>query len=380
MREVLSQLDQWIEAGEDIALATLIDTHGSSPRPAGARFCCTRTGQMAGSVSGGCIEGDVFERALEVLEDGQPTIQRYGIDDASGVAVGLSCGGEVDVLIEPFQADTAWRNVRSSIKDRRAVAHCVGLDPVELRGRHMAFDEAGQRIGSIAPELDPTIVQTGIDLLEDGGQRVIECRWQQAPARIFVQGLAPPPRLFVVGATHTAIPLSEMAQTLGFEIFIIDPRTPFARRERFPDVDHLLLEWPEPALTSISLDRRCHVLALTHDFKFDIPALACALRSEARYIGALGSRRTHARRLQSLREIGFDEPALSRIHTPIGLDIGGRTPEEIALAILAEIVAVRHQRSGGSLRDRPGPIQVESPEETPALNESESDATASNSL
>ncbi|MAJ60378.1 MAG: hypothetical protein CBC48_10395 [bacterium TMED88] len=353
MREVLKKIDQWIEAGEEVALATLIDTHGSSPRPAGARFCCTRTGQMVGSVSSGCIEGDVFERALEVMRDEQPTIQRYGIEAADGIAVGLSCGGEVDVLIEPFKSDEAWQAVVKAVSDRQAIAHCVALEPNDLQGRHMAFDESGQRYGSIHPGIDASIVEQTVKLLEDGGQSQIEEMSGAEPFRVFVQALAPPPRLLVIGATHTAMPLVEMASTLGFETFVIDPRSPFAHRDRFPTVDHLLLEWPDQALSSLTLDRRCHILTLSHDLKFDIPALACALRSPVRYIGALGSRRTHAGRLDRLRELGFDDVDLVRIHTPVGLDLGARTPEEIALAILAEIVAVRHERTGQSLRDSP---------------------------
>ena len=353
MREVLKKLDQWIEAGEDVALATLIDTHGSSPRPAGARFCCTRTGQMAGSVSSGCIEGDVFERALEVMRDEQPTIQRYGIEAADGVAVGLSCGGEVDVLIEPFQSDEAWGAVVQAVGERRAIAHCVALEPNDLQGRHMAFDESGHCFGSILPGIDEAIVEQSLKLLKDGGQCQIEEVIDGKTLRVFVQALAPPPRLLVIGATHTAIPLVEIASTLGFETFVSDPRSPFAHRDRFPTVDHLLLEWPEQALSSLTLDHRCHIVTLSHDLKFDIPALACALRSQVRYIGALGSRRTHAGRLERLREFGFSDVELRRIHTPVGLDLGARTPEEIALAILAEIVAVRHQRAGGSLGDSP---------------------------
>ena len=313
---------------------------------------------MAGSVSSGCIEGDVFERALEVMQNGKPTVQRYGIEAADGVAVGLSCGGEVDVLIEPFKLDSAWRAVSKAVSSRRAIAHCVALEPARLRGRHLAIEESGRCFGSIDPEIDEAIVQQSADLLEDGGERQIEEATSTGSIRVFIQALAPPPRLLVIGATHTAIPLIEMASTLGFETFVIDPRSPFAHRERFPTADHLLLEWPDQALSALELDRRCHVLTLSHDLKFDIPALACALRSQVRYIGALGSRRTHVGRLDRLRELGFNDADLARIHTPIGLDLGARTPEEIALAILAEIVAVRHERAGGILRQPPETLSL----------------------
>ncbi len=365
MRDILPELDRWQDAGEEIALATLVDTHGPSPLPAGARFCCTRTGRMAGSVSGGCIENDVYERAMQVLDDGRAVVQRYGIDDGDAIAVGLSCGGEVDVLIERFEADPAWSAVRRAVAERRAAALCVALSPDRLRGRHLAVLEAGANTGSIDPALDAAVADAARGLLADGGPCSVDVDSGAGPVRVFVEAIAPPPRLFVVGATHSAIALTRMARELGFEVSVIDPRTPFATRERFPHADHLVLEWPDAALDAVDLDSRCHVLTLSHDMKFDVPALARALRSEVRYIGALGSRRTHARRLERLRELGFDERDFERIHTPIGLDIGARTPEEIALAILAEIVAVRRGRAGGPLRERPGRIQ-DAPDESNA--------------
>lgn len=197
-------------------------------------------------------------------------------------------------------------------------------------------------------------------MLLDGGQRILELPGTDGIARVFIEAIPPQPRLFIVGATHTATALCRLAVQLGFHVSVVDPRTPFATRERFPDAHELRLEWPDEVLDGAGLDGRCHVLTLTHDLKFDVPTLARALRSEVRYIGALGSRRTHERRLARLREQGFDEADLARIHTPIGLDIGARTPEEIALAILAEIVAVRRGREGRSLRARPGRIHGDS--------------------
>lgn len=356
MRDILPDLDRWQDAGEEIALATLVDTHGASPRPAGARLCCTRTGRMSGSVSGGCIETDVFERAMQVLDDGQPVVQRYGIDDEIGVAVGLSCGGEIDVLIEAFAPDAAWAAARRAIGEQRAVAICVGLAPDALLGRHLAVLDTGDMAGDVDPLLNDEVANTARALLLDGGHCSVDVAFGDETARVFIEAIAPRPRLFVVGATHTAIPLTRMAAELGFEVTVVDPRTPFATEERFPHADHLVLDWPDTVLDAADLDSRCHILTLTHDMKFDVPTLERALRSEVRYIGALGSRKTHARRLDRLRELGFEECDLARIHTPIGLDIGARTPEEIALAILAEIVAVRRDRIGGSLRDRPGRV------------------------
>jgi len=361
MREILHELDRWLEQGEEIALATLVDTHGPSPRPAGARLCLTRSGRIIGSVSGGCVENDVFDLGQRVLESGTATIQSYGIDDGLGVAVGLSCGGTIDVLVEPFASDEAWRCVRDAVVAERPVALCVALAPEALLGRRLAVLGNGELVGGIDLELDHAARDRALELLQDdGGRDIIERSWRDSNARVFVESFAPKPRLFIVGATHTAIPLTRMAVALGFKVSVIDPRTPFATRERFPDAHELRLEWPHEVLDAAELDDHCHVLTLTHDLKFDIPTLARALRSEVRYIGALGSRRTHELRKERLRAEGFDDDDLARIHTPIGLDIGARSPEEIALAILAEIVAVRHGRAGrplaqseGSIHDRP---------------------------
>lgn len=356
MRDVLSQLDRWQDEGEEIALATLVDTHGASPRAAGARFCCTRTGRMFGSVSGGCVEADVFTRAMQVLDDRTPVVRRYGIDDGISVAVGLSCGGEIDVLIEPFTDGAAWRAARDAVVGRQPVALCVAIGPEALLGRRLCVLEGDRSVGGIDPALDVELGARAGEMLADGGHCIVEVPFQGEKARVFVEAIAPEPRLLIVGATHVAIPLCRMARLLGFRVTVIDPRTPFATRERFPDAHEIVLEWPDAALEAARLDPRCHVVSLSHDLKFDVPTLARALHSEVRYIGALGSRRTHERRLERLRELGLGEADWARIHTPIGLDIGARSPEEIALAILAEIVAVRHARDGSSLRTRSGPI------------------------
>jgi xanthine dehydrogenase accessory factor len=359
MREILYELDKWQRQGEEIALATLVDTHGPSPRPAGARLCLTRSGRMVGSVSGGCVESDVFDNAIQVLDRGQPIIQSYGISDEVSVAVGLSCGGTIDVLIEPWQEDDAWQSVREAVEKERGAALCIALGPKVLVGRRLAITGEDVTRGGIAPELDAELARTARALLRGGGRKSVTLPWQGGEAKIFVEAFEPRQRLFIVGATHTAIPLCRMAVQLGYHVSVVDPRTPFATVERFPDADALLLEWPHEILGAAALDEHCHVLTLTHDLKFDIPTLACALRSNVCYIGALGSKRTHERRKERLREEGFDDTDLARIHTPIGLDIGARSPEEIALAILAEMVATRRGRKGHPLVERQAPIHAE---------------------
>ncbi|MFP6641634.1 MAG: XdhC/CoxI family protein [Myxococcota bacterium] len=353
MREILPALDRWLAQGEDIALATLVDTHGPSPRPAGARLCLTRSGQIEGSVSGGCVEGDVFTRALQVLDESRPVVTRYGLDTDVSIAVGLSCGGEIDILIEPFRNDGAWQAVRSAVETHRPAALCTALGPEAHLGKRLAILEDGRLEGGIDPDLDVELATRAQALFALGGQETLEFDVGGEPTRVFIEAFTRRPRLYIVGATHIATVLCRMAVLLGFEVHVIDPRTPFATRERFPQADALVLEWPHEVLAREELDESTFVLTLTHDMKFDVPTLAQALRSEARYIGALGSRRTHARRLERLRDEGFSETDFARIHTPIGLDLGGRSPEEIALAILAEIVATRHGRVPGFLSETP---------------------------
>lgn len=353
MREILNELLQWQREGEEIALATLVQSFGPVPRPSGARFAMTRSGRTIGSVSGGCIEGDVFERSLQVLESGLPAIQRYGIDDAEAIAVGLSCGGEVDLLIDKLAWDEKWQKLSEALLQQHRVFLCVGLDPPTLTGRMYIVDPDGTDAGSIHPELDATISDHARNHLMKAGPEILDVQCEGQPARIFIEPLQPQPRLFIVGATHIATILAPMASLVGHHVSVIDPRTAFATRERFPDVDALITEWPDSALKSAQIDAHCCIVSLSHDMKFDLPTLAHALRSDARYVGALGSTRTHRKRLEQLRSQGFGEAELTRIHTPIGLDLGGRSPEEIALAIVAEIVATRYDKASLALSTSP---------------------------
>ena len=360
MREIFSHLDRWQRQAEEIALATVVQLSGPSPRPSGARFCVTRSGKMAGSVSGGCVESDVFEHALRVLEDGRPALVHYSAADESGFDVGLACGGSIDVLIEPFAPTEAWQALREALERQRPAALCVGLAPDALLGRKLAVLADGSGAGSVDPALDGALIAEARRLLPEGGAAVLDLPWRDEEGRVFVEAFPQQPRLFIVGATHTAIPLCRMAKELGFRVTIIDVRSAFATEERFPEADELIRTWPDEALDAAQLDATAHIVALTHDPKFDLPALATALRSQAGYVGALGSRVTHERRKAQLREQGFGEAELARIHTPVGLDIGSRTPAEIALSILAEMVAARHGRDGRSLFERRAPVSDDS--------------------
>ena len=352
MRDLLADLDRWRRDGEDVALATLLAVHGSAPRLAGARMAVTRSGRMAGSVSGGCVENDVFTRALTVLDTGRPVVASYGIDDESAFAVGLSCGGAIDVLIEPLPATREWERLRRAIEASEAAAWAVGVAPERLLGRHLVVLADGGIAGSIDPALDAAVAAEARRRMDDGGAGVVDL----PGGRVFVEAFPRPMRLFIVGATHAAAALSRVARQLGFQVTVVDARGVYASPERFPDAHELVCARPEDVLAGAKLDGRSYVVTLTHDPKFDIPVLAQALRSEARYVGAMGSRKTRERRKIELRELGLGEDELRRLHSPIGLDLGASTPEEIAISITAEMLAVRAGREARPLVQKQGPV------------------------
>jgi xanthine dehydrogenase accessory factor len=357
MKEILADLDRWQQQGEEIALATLVVVRGSAPRSPGARLCLTRSGGMSGSVSGGCVENDVFERATQVLDAGRPAVANYGIVDDLDLEVGLSCGGSIDVLIEPFEPGETWQALRRAVEEEQPAALAIGLSPDSLLGRKLVLLGGEEVVGCIDPGLDREVAAEARRLLPEGGTRAVTLAWRDGEARLFLEAFPPPLRLFIVGATHTAIPLCRIAKELGFRVTVIDPRGVFASRERFPEADEIVRAWPGEALDGVRLDAYAYVVTLSHDPKFDLPTLARVLRSEARYIGAMGSRGTHEGRKSRLREEGFSEGELARIRAPVGLDLGGRSPEEIALAIAAEMLAVRYGRDGRALAERKAAIR-----------------------
>ncbi len=334
MRAILDELTHWMAAGESIALATVVRTEGSSPRPLGSRMAVTDSGQMTGSVSGGCVEGDVLREAQEVLATGGTKRLHYGAVEEGGWEVGLACGGEMDVFVEPLA------EVHRSLLDALRRDETVGLATrLDGSGHALAWPDGrlqGDR--TMAPDLlalldvDPFPVP------------VAELR-SQPEGDVFLEVFARPVTMTIVGAVHIAVPLVTMAQLLDFHVRLVDARRAFATRDRFPDVDELVIAWPQEALSAETLRPRDALVVLTHDPKFDVPALEAALKSPVGYIGLLGSTTTQERRRAALRERGFEDHDLARIHGPVGLDLGGRTPEEIALSILAEIVKVRRGAS-----------------------------------
>jgi xanthine dehydrogenase accessory factor len=333
MRDILDEVERWRESGERVAIATVIQTWGSAPRPAGSAMALTAGGKITGSVSGGCVEGAVVESGLRCLSTGRPERLRFGVSDETAWSVGLACGGTIEVFVEPVRGET-FDAVRTAIREGRpsAVATVVS-GPEGSLGRRLLVSDDGTVTGSLGE---------GLDALAGGSSRRLEPTPDRA-AEIFIDVLQPPPRLIVVGGVHIAIPLVAIAKTLGYRTIVVDPREAFGSAERFPDVDRIVSAWPDRALEQIGIDASTAVAVLTHDPKLDDPALAAALRSPAFYVGALGSRRTQEKRRQRLLEAGLDERSLARLHAPIGLPIGGRSPQEIALSIMAQIVAARNK-------------------------------------
>src|ERR671937_218416 len=327
MRDVLDDVKGWLANGDQVALATVVSTWGSAPRPAGSRMAISRSGRIAGSVSGGCLEGEVFEQAQAVLQGSPPRLLHYGVSDDLAFSVGLSCGGEVDILVERLAAP--HQELMRALAAERPVVLATALK-----------DSPGAKKLVDAGEPDDVVADAGALLLREVPER--RDGW-------FLEPFPRPPELLIVGGSHVAIPLSRLAHALGFRVTIIDARSKFADRTRFPDADRVIAAWPDEALAAITLDASSYVVVLTHDPKFDDPTIMAALQRSPRYIGAIGSRRTHRARVERLLAAGVEPSALERIHAPIGLDLGGQTAEETALAILAQMVAVRHGRSGGAM-------------------------------
>ena len=343
MRDILSDLETWLENGEEIALGTVVSTWGSSPRPVASKLAVTRRGGITGSVSGGCVEGAVIDECASVLDTGQPSLLSFGVADDLAWEVGLPCGGKIQVFVEPFSAYQAvYPSFIQCLKDQKscALVTCIKTPTGEYNRKLLVY-ENGESVGDLDLESYGTdLLPQVLEILRSGKSARLDIDENTA---MLVEAYPAQARLVIVGAVHTAEKLVSLAGVLGFKTIVIDPRSAFNHRERFPDADELVQEWPDKALEDIGLDKSSYVVVLTHDPKLDDPALLAALRSDASYIGALGSQRTNQKRSQRLREAGLSEQELERLFAPIGLDIGGRRPEEIAVSILAEIVQVRNQ-------------------------------------
>ena len=340
MRDILPDLNNWsLDDDQSIALATVIETWGSSPRRAGAKMAITPDGRITGSVSGGCVEGAVFDAGVQVLNSNTPQLLHFGVADETAWEVGLACGGSIDIFVKPLDKEF-FRSLRSVlVEERAAVVLTVVRGPNDLLGREMLIKEDGNVIGSIREDLDERAMRLAKETLLLGSSRRAKLN---EDIEVFIEVILPPPTLIVVGGVHITIALVSLAKTLGYRTIVVDPRSAFGSQERFPYVDQLIQSWPEEAFQEIPLTRSTAIAMLTHDPKLDDPALKIALPGPAFYVGALGSKTTQAKRRQRLLDEGVTEAQLDRLHGPIGLKIGAGTPEEIAMSIMAEIVAARN--------------------------------------
>ncbi|MFI0235324.1 XdhC family protein [Streptomyces sp. NPDC016845] len=371
MLDIAEELNRWVEQGRDFAVATVVAVGGSAPRQPGAALAVDREGTAIGSVSGGCVEGAVYELCREALESGTSVLERFGYSDDDAFAVGLTCGGVIDILVTPVRVrDGAVRGVlaaalaAAAVGEAAAVARVVS-GPADLMGRALLVRADGSAEGGFGahPELDRTVAGEARAYLDAGRTATLEIGEQGsrcgAPLTLLVESSVPAPRMIVFGAIDFASALVRMGKFLGYRVTVCDARPVFATAARFPDADEIVVEWPHDYLARTDVDARTVLCVLTHDAKFDVPLLRLALRLPVAYVGAMGSRRTHLDREARLREVGVTELELARLRSPIGLDLGARTPEEVAVSIASEIVAHRRGGSGASLTGAHTPIHHE---------------------
>ncbi|MFJ7335732.1 XdhC family protein [Streptomyces sp. NPDC101116] len=364
MLDLAGPLHEWIEEGRDFAVATVVSVGGSAPRPPGAALAVRADGTAVGSVSGGCVEGAVYDLCLQALQDGESLVERFGYSDEDAFAVGLTCGGTIDVMVTPFRGPRAAEAAALAAAARQepvALARVV-RGPSGLLGRALLVRPDGSGEGGLggAPGLDRTALDRAGALLAGGRTGTVDLTEDGAHCpgglTLLVESAAPPPRMIVFGAIDFAAALVRAGKFLGYHVTVCDARPVFATRARFPEADEVVVDWPDRYLRRTVTDGRTALCVLTHDAKFDVPLLMEALRLPVAYIGAMGSRRTHADRERRLREAGLSEHELARLRSPIGLDLGARTPEETAVSIAAEIVAARHGGTGAPLTGSVRPI------------------------
>jgi xanthine dehydrogenase accessory factor len=352
MRDILADVVRWQKDGTAVALATVVQTWGSSPRRAGAKMALAADGRIIGSVSGGCVENAVFEAGLESLKTDRPQLLHFGVADETAWEVGLACGGSIDVFVKPLNKNI-FEEMRSVIEnEEQAVAVTVIRGPDEILGREMLIHEDGHVIGTL-DEWDQVTLKWANETLTRGISRRIVLN---EDVEVFLDAVLPSPTLIIVGGVHIAISLTALAKTLGYRTIVIDPRKAWGNKERFPYVDQIIQAWPDVAFEQVKVTRSTAIAMLTHDPKLDDPALKIALDSPAFYVGALGSKTTNAKRRERLLRDDMSESQLSRLHAPIGLDIGASTPEEIALSIMSEVVNVYRKQNQLSAEKEAQPV------------------------
>lgn len=353
MREIIDEIQPWFDNGEPFALATVTRTWSSAPRPIGTAMAVSQSGEVVGSVSGGCVEGALYGAAQEVLKTKKSHSVTYGVSNDNAFSVGLTCGGTIEIFIQ-YVDQKSFPNfelIVNAIKEEKPVAIATLIEGQDQIGDRIIFDnrEVYGTLNSSA--LDHSVVEDGRGLLSQGKTRTIklgkngERRMDQLS--IFVESYAPAPKMIIFGAIDFAAAMVRVGKLLGYHVTVCDARGLFATKKRLPEADEVVVAWPHKYLPTVAVDERTVLCVLTHDPKFDVPVLEIALRTNAGYVGAMGSRRTHNDRLARLREAGMTDSELSRLRSPIGLDIGARTPEETAVSIAAEIIS---ELTGGTNR------------------------------
>ncbi|MFF3402793.1 XdhC family protein [Streptomyces sp. NPDC002659] len=362
MLDIADELNRWVEQGREFAVATVVAVGGSAPRQPGAALAVDSDGTAIGSVSGGCVEGAVYELCRQSLEDGLTVLERFGYSDEDAFAVGLTCGGIIDILVTPVRGGVFPAALAAAAQGEAAALARITDGPSELMGRALLVRPDGSYEGFLGghPELDRTAAGEALALLDAGRTATVAIGEDGArcgrPLTLFVESSVPAPRMIVFGAIDFASALVQVGKFLGYHVTVCDARPVFATAARFPEADEIVVDWPHRYLESTEVDGRTVLCVLTHDAKFDVPLLELALRLPVAYVGAMGSRRTHEDRNKRLREVGVTELELARLRSPIGLDLGARTPQETALSIAAEIVANRCGGSGVSLTGAHTPI------------------------
>lgn len=347
MDDFFRRLEEWVQRGQRVALATVVRVERSAPRPPGTMMAISDGGGIAGSVSGGCVEGALYEEAQALLAGRRSAgILTYGISDDDAFAVGLSCGGTIHVFLEEVtNRFDLFGALAADRQEERSAALVTAIGGDRVGGKWLLTDN---RLEGGPGELPPDVARAARQLLRQGETGILPMA-VDGSLEWFVQSFVPPPDLYVFGAIDLAAATVRLGKFLGYRVTLCDARAAFATPERFPEADRVVIMWPHEFLQGVRPGPRDAICVLTHDPKFDVPVLEVALQTEAGYIGVLGSRRTHQKRIEALRQRGVSEEALGRLSAPAGLDIGGRSAEEIALSIAAEMVAVRHGKAGGRL-------------------------------
>jgi xanthine dehydrogenase accessory factor len=366
MRDVLNDIIKWWDAGETFGLATVVRTFRSAPREPGAALAVSAGGEVVGSVSGGCVEGAVYELAGEVIASGQPVLQTYGVSDDDAFAIGLTCGGILDIFVEPVSKELfpELGDLAAAVQREEPVAVATVITgPGRIGARRLIYAESSTGDLGAGDRLNAAVDDDARGMLAQG-QTGVRRYGAQGERRgdelgVFVNSFAPPPRMMVFGAIDFAAAVARVGKFLGYRVTVCDARGVFATPARFRDADEVIVEWPHRYLENEAVDERTVICVLTHDPKFDVPLLEVALRTPAGYIGAMGSRRTHEDRVERLRQAGVTEAELARLRSPIGLDLGARTPEETAVSIAAELIQLRWGGSGHPLTSTEGRIHHE---------------------